>query len=56
VTAQEYIAEVLRTYAGEDTIEDKLILASLGLAGESGEVIDAIKKHLYAGQRKQRRV
>ena len=49
MTAQEYIAEVLRTYAGKETVEDKLILGSLGLAGESGEVIDAIKKHLYAG-------
>lgn len=47
--AQDYLAEVLRTYAGKDTDEDKLILSSLGLAGESGEVIDAIKKHLYAG-------
>jgi NTP pyrophosphatase (non-canonical NTP hydrolase) len=28
---------------------DGLILAGLGLAGESGEVVDLIKKHLYHG-------
>lgn len=49
MNAEMYIAEVLRTYAGKETREDKLILGSLGLAGESGEVIDMIKKHLYAG-------
>jgi NTP pyrophosphatase (non-canonical NTP hydrolase) len=46
---QEYIQEVLRTYMGKDSISDKLCLGALGLAGESGEVVDAIKKILYQG-------
>src|SRR6266700_4752566 len=49
MTGQDYLAEVLRTYAGEDTQKDKLTLGALGLAGEGGEVIDLIKKWSYAG-------
>jgi NTP pyrophosphatase (non-canonical NTP hydrolase) len=45
----DYTQEVLRTYAGEDTCKEKLTLGSLGLAGESGEVIDAIKKWMFQG-------
>ncbi len=46
---QEYMIEVMRTYAGSDTTIDKLTLGALGLAGESGEVTNTIKKVLYQG-------
>jgi NTP pyrophosphatase (non-canonical NTP hydrolase) len=49
VTQRTYMEEVLRTYAGQDTWNDKLTIGALGLAGESGEVNDAIKKWLFAG-------
>jgi NTP pyrophosphatase (non-canonical NTP hydrolase) len=46
---QEYAAEVMRTYAGSDDVLDKLCLSALGLAGETGEVVDMVKKTLYQG-------
>lgn len=49
MTQQEYLQEVLRTYAGKESTIDKLCLSALGLAGESGEVADTIKKVLYQG-------
>jgi NTP pyrophosphatase (non-canonical NTP hydrolase) len=45
----EYTTEVLRTYAGSDDLREKLCLGALGLGGESGEVIDLIKKALFQG-------
>ncbi|MGH2496526.1 MAG: nucleoside triphosphate pyrophosphohydrolase family protein [Ktedonobacteraceae bacterium] len=50
ITEHEYTSEVLRTYAGTpNSTLDKLTLGALGLAGESGEVIDMIKKRLFQG-------
>ena len=49
MTEQEYMDEVLRTYAGSNDPLDKLTLAALGVTGESGEVADTVKKVLYQG-------
>jgi NTP pyrophosphatase (non-canonical NTP hydrolase) len=46
---QQYVTEILRTYAGADDSISKLTLGALGLAGEAGEVIDLIKKHVFQG-------
>jgi NTP pyrophosphatase (non-canonical NTP hydrolase) len=49
MTEQQYIAEILRTYAGAEDPTSKLTLGALGLAGETGEVIDMIKKRVFQG-------
>lgn len=46
---QQYTAEILRTYAGANDPLSKLTLGALGLAGETGEVVDLIKKHVFQG-------
>ncbi len=46
---QQYVAEILRTYAGADDPMSKLTLAALGLAGETGEVVDMVKKRVFQG-------
>lgn len=46
---QQYVTEIMRTYAGADDPVSKLVLGALGLAGETGEVIDMIKKRVYQG-------
>jgi NTP pyrophosphatase (non-canonical NTP hydrolase) len=43
MTEREYTQEVLRTCAEPDHLQ-RLILGAMGLAGESGEVVDVIKK------------
>ena len=49
MTGSEYQKLALRT-AREDLDSTQLLLnGALGLAGESGEVVDAIKKHLFQG-------
>lgn len=52
MSREEYRAEVMRTLGpAEKYPKDKrLTLAALGLAGESGEVVDLIKKHLFHGK------
>lgn len=49
---KSYREEVLRTCPGfkSDSLREKLNLGVLGLAGESGEVVDVVKKHLFHGQ------
>jgi NTP pyrophosphatase (non-canonical NTP hydrolase) len=49
MTEQQYVLEVLRTYAGSDDPMSKLTLGALGLAGETGEVVDMVKKCLFQG-------
>lgn len=49
MNGKEYQAEILRTYAGSESMSDKLTLGALGIAGEAGEVVDHIKKVLYSG-------
>lgn len=52
MTREEYRKHVMRTLnpAADYTKESRLTLASLGLAGESGEVVDLVKKHLFHGK------
>jgi NTP pyrophosphatase (non-canonical NTP hydrolase) len=49
MNSKEYQTEILRTYAGSDNPYEKLLLGALGLAGETGEVVDHIKKVQFAG-------
>jgi NTP pyrophosphatase (non-canonical NTP hydrolase) len=47
ITANDYQRAAMRT-AGDNT-ENYLLNGVMGLCGESGEVIDLVKKHLYQG-------
>ena len=49
MTEQAYVAAMLRTFAGADDQREKLCLGGLGLAGQSGEVADMVKKYLFQG-------
>jgi len=49
MNGEQYKAEVLRTYAGSNDVQEQLTLAALGLTGESGEVADHMKKSLFQG-------
>ncbi|MBO0777230.1 MAG: nucleoside triphosphate pyrophosphohydrolase family protein [Ktedonobacteraceae bacterium] len=44
---REYQEQALRTVYPDLTFEERLGLCGLGLAGEMGEAIDMLKKHLY---------
>lgn len=47
IDSNNYASFVVQ-YCVATTNKDKLTLAALGLAGETGELVDAIKKHLYS--------
>lgn len=49
LTANEYQRLALRTKPTYTTGNDQLINAALGLAGESGEFADLLKKYLFQG-------
>lgn len=48
MTPNEYQKEALRT-AGTDSLGDLMVNGVMGLAGESGECVDLLKKHLFQG-------
>lgn len=45
----QYQVHVMRTMNHEASNKEALSNYSMGLAGESGEVLEALKKHLYHG-------
>lgn len=51
MTINEYQTEALRTAAGMNHPNNDVILLNgvMGLAGESGECVDMMKKHLFQG-------
>lgn len=50
MTPNEYQNLAMRTAAGMDySTEEPIVNCALGLTGESGEVADMIKKHIFQG-------
>lgn len=49
MTPNEYQQLAMRTANQTLFPEQQLVNAALGLAGESGEIADAVKKHLFQG-------
>ena len=47
--ANEYQKEALRTASGMSQEYPRILNGVLGLAGESGECVDMLKKHLFQG-------
>lgn len=43
----DYHVAAMRTKADYDTPNDQLLCAFMGLVGESGELMEVLKKHLY---------
>jgi NTP pyrophosphatase (non-canonical NTP hydrolase) len=50
MTPNEFQENVLRTAKRGLDFKDSLVNCSLGLAGETGEFVDLIKKYLYHGK------
>lgn len=50
MTGAEYQALAMRTARQDLTPEQRLINGAMGLCGESGEVIDLIKKQVFHGK------
>lgn len=48
MTINEYQQEALRT-VNDDSILPQFLNGVMGLAGESGECVDMVKKHLFQG-------
>jgi NTP pyrophosphatase (non-canonical NTP hydrolase) len=46
---QIYKQQVMRTYNNSQDMETMLIIGAMGLAGETGEVVDSLKKMLFQG-------
>ena len=49
MNADEYLKHAQRTMGLHTTSDERLLNATLGLTGESGEFADIIKKHLFHG-------
>jgi NTP pyrophosphatase (non-canonical NTP hydrolase) len=49
VTGNEYQEAAMRTKGVYADLEDQLVYASMGLAGESGEVSEKVKKAVWHG-------
>lgn len=49
MTIKEYQEKASRTFPKNKTKDDLLLNAALGLAGESGEFADSLKKHFFQG-------
>ncbi len=45
----EYQKEAMRTWSNRLSHDEMLVNGVMGLCGESGEVIDLVKKHLHHG-------
>lgn len=45
----DYQKLAMRTLSGDSTGEKRLLNAAMGLCGESGEVMDHLKKYLFQG-------
>ena len=54
MSPNEYQRAALRTAVPDQGIYNRLINGALGLAGESGEVADYVKKFLYQGHEMNR--